>query len=142
MDKISGILPASPRTRMAETAAAQPARPGAPEFGRPQGKNSLGDRIQLSKQMEEMRQSGQLPQPEAPISYKTPEMSKKKVIEDLNKAFFTNPKTIARENADVTRSEEALENTTNAQEFFPTRSNSSTQPGSHGLPASTVDKPL
>lgn len=142
MDKISGILPSSARTRAIDVTAAQPARPGAPEFGRIQGKNSLGDRVQLSKQLEEMRQSGQMPEPEAPISYKTPEMSKKKVIEELNKAFFTNPKSIARENAEVTRSEEAFQNSTNAQEFFPSKSSSSAQPGSHGLPTSTVDKPL
>jgi len=72
MDKISGIIPASPRLKLMEMAAAQPARPGAPAFGRPEGKNSLGDRIMLSKQMEEMRQSGQLPEPEAPITYKKP----------------------------------------------------------------------
>ncbi len=142
MEKISGILPSSARTRVTDVSASQPARPGAPEFGRPQGKNSLGDRVQLSKQLEEMRQTGQLPEPEAPISYKTPEMSKKKVIEDLNKAFFTNPKSIARENSEVTRSEEAFNNAQDAQEFFPTKSGPAAQPKSHGLPESTVDKPL
>ncbi|WP_413558690.1 hypothetical protein [Bdellovibrio sp. HCB209] len=142
MEKISGILPASARTKMIDTSSSLAARPGAPEFGRMQGKNSLGDRVQLSKQLEEMRQSGQMPEPEAPISYKTPEMSKKKVIEDLNKAFFTNPKSIARENSEVTRSEEAFQNTKNAEEFFPSQSSRPAQPGSHDLPGSKVDKPL
>ncbi|WP_413585332.1 hypothetical protein [Bdellovibrio sp. HCB274] len=141
MEKISGIIPASPRMKMVEVSAAQPARPGAPEMGRPQGKNSLGDRIQLSKQLEEMRQTGALPTPDAPISYKTPEMSKKKVIEDLNKNFFTNPKSIARDNAEMTRSEEAFQNVSKAEEFFP-QSSPTAQPGSHGLPESKVDKPL
>ncbi|WP_413292677.1 hypothetical protein ACLSU7_14740 [Bdellovibrio sp. HCB185ZH] len=142
MDKISGILPSSARTRAADVSASQPARPGAPAFGRPEGKNSLGDRIQLSKQLEEMRQSGVMPEPEAPISYKTPEMSKKKVIEDLNKAFFSNPKSIARENAETTRSEEALNNVKDAQEFFPTKSGPMAQPGSRGPQENTADKPL
>jgi hypothetical protein len=55
MEKISGIIPASPRTSVADTAAAQPARPGAPLMGRPMGKNSLGDRITLSKAAAELR---------------------------------------------------------------------------------------
>jgi hypothetical protein len=55
MEKISGIIPASPRTKVVDTSKAQPARPGAPAFGRPMGKNSLGDRITLSKIAEEMK---------------------------------------------------------------------------------------
>jgi hypothetical protein len=120
MDKISGIIPASPRLKSVETAAAQPARPGAPEFGRPQGKNSLGDRIQLSKKLEEMRQSGQLPEPEAPLTYKKPAPTKLQVVEEINKNFFENPKSIAKDN-DLTRSEQAFENVRKAEEFLPTQ---------------------
>ncbi|MFM6927722.1 MAG: hypothetical protein ACKOX6_04620 [Bdellovibrio sp.] len=138
MDKISGIIPASPRMKLMETAAAQPARPGAPAFGRPEGKNSLGDRIMLSKQMEEMRQSGQLPEPESPITYKKPEMTKKQVVEELNKKFFSNPKSVARDN-DLTHSEEAFENMSSSQEFTPS---SSAPKGSHDLPGNKVDTPL
>ncbi|MGZ3770523.1 MAG: hypothetical protein ACXVCP_10340 [Bdellovibrio sp.] len=108
MDKISGIIPASARTSVADVSVAQPARPGALALGRPEGKNSLGDRITLSKKMEELKQTGQLPEPEESPVYKNPAEAKKlKVIEDLNKKFFTNPKSLARED-DQTKSEETL----------------------------------
>lgn len=117
MDKISGILPPSARTRVAELAAAQPARPGAPAMGRPMGKNSLGDRITLSKQLEELRQTGEMPEPEASPVYKNPtEVRKLKVIEDLNQKFFS-PKTEAREN-DLTKSEETLKKTSDNEGLF------------------------
>lgn len=118
MEKISGILPASARTKVAEVASAQPARPGAPAFGRPMGRNSLGDRITLSKQIEEMRQTGQLPEPEASPVYRNPAEAKKvKVIEDLNRKFFANPKDIARED-DLAKSEEALKKTNTNEGLF------------------------
>lgn len=119
MEKISGILPASPRTRVADISSAQPARPGALALGRPMGKNSLGDRITLSKQAEAMRQNNELPvSAEAPTTYKpNPEAAKLKVIEDLNQKFFNNPKSIARE-TDATKSEEALGNTMQNQSLF------------------------
>ncbi|KYG69927.1 hypothetical protein [Bdellovibrio bacteriovorus] len=118
MEKISGILPASPRTRVADVSVAQPARPGALALGRPMGKNSLGDRISLSKQMEEMKMTGQLPEPEASPVYKNPgEVKKLKVIEDLNQKFFQNPKSVARE-GDMTKSEEALTKTTDNEGLF------------------------
>lgn len=117
MEKISGILPASARTRVADVAAAQPARPGAPEFGRPMGKNSLGDRVTLSKKIEEMKQSGALPEPEASPVYKNPAEAKKlKVVEDLNQKFFS-PKSVARED-DMTKSEEALKTTSANEGLF------------------------
>ncbi|HWU44456.1 MAG TPA: hypothetical protein VN132_13490, partial [Bdellovibrio sp.] len=62
MDKISGIIPASPRTQVADVATSQPARPGAPMTGRPMGRNSLGDRIMLSKELERLKQQGELPE--------------------------------------------------------------------------------
>nr|WP_295900195.1 hypothetical protein [uncultured Bdellovibrio sp.] len=118
MEKISGILPASARTRVADISVAQPARPGAPALGRPMGKNSLGDRITLSKQLEEMRQTGQLPEPEASPVYKNPgEVKKLKVIEDLNQKFFGNPKDIARED-DLAKSEETLKKTDSNDGLF------------------------
>ncbi|WP_374029229.1 hypothetical protein [Bdellovibrio bacteriovorus] len=118
MEKISGILPASPRTRAVDTSNSQPARPGALALGRPMGKNSLGDRITLSKQMEELRATGQLPEPEAAPVYKNPtEVKKLKVIEDLNSKFFANPKGIARE-GDMTKSEEALTKTADNEGLF------------------------
>ena len=38
MEKLSSILPKSPRTQSADHSKSQPARPGAPLFGRPMGK--------------------------------------------------------------------------------------------------------
>ncbi|MFV3408293.1 hypothetical protein ACNH6C_06785 [Bdellovibrio bacteriovorus] len=123
MEKISGILPATARTRAVDTSASQPARPGALALGRPMGKNSLGDRITLSKQMEEMRATGNLPeqqpQPEASPVYKRPagETNKLKVIEDLNQKFFNNPKSVARE-GDQTKSEETFTKATENEGLF------------------------
>lgn len=118
MEKISGIIPASPRTQVADSTNVQPARPGALALGRPMGKNSLGDRITLSKQMEELKQTGQLPDPEPSPVYKNPAESKKmKIIEDLNKKFFSNPKSIARE-TDQTKSEETLGRATENESLF------------------------
>ncbi|WP_374075404.1 hypothetical protein [Bdellovibrio bacteriovorus] len=118
MEKISGILPASARTRVADISVAQPARPGAPALGRPMGKNSLGDRITLSKQLEELRQTGQVPEPAASPVYKNPgEVKKLKVIEDLNQKFFANPKDIARD-SDLAKSEEALKKVDSNEGLF------------------------
>ncbi|WP_347358191.1 hypothetical protein [Bdellovibrio sp.] len=118
MEKISGILPATARTRAIDTSASQPARPGALALGRPMGKNSLGDRITLSKQMEEMRATGQLPELEASPVYKNPvEVKKLKVIEDLNQKFFNNPKSVARE-GDQTKSEETFTKATENEGLF------------------------
>lgn len=118
MEKISGILPASPRTQVADISVAQPARPGALALGRPMGKNSLGDRVTLSKKMEELKQTGQFPEPEPSPVYKNPAEAKKlKVIEDLNKKFFSNPKSLARED-DQTKSEETLGKATDNESLF------------------------
>jgi len=139
MDKISSILPASPRMQMVEMAASQPARPGAPLMGRPEGKNSMGDRITLSKEMERMRASGELPELEPAPTYKnTAENSKKQTIDDLNKKFFTNPKDIARENGGLTRSEEILNNVESSEPVIVPR----VQSGIPGLPANKAETPL
>lgn len=137
MDKISSILPASPRTQVAEVSASQPARPGAPMTGRPEGRNSLGDRITLSKELEKMKQAGalpaQAPEVEASPTYKnTVENSKLKTIQELNKKFFSNPKEIARENSTVTRSEEILQSVEDAEPMIAPR----IQQENRGLPMS------
>ena len=122
MEKISGIIPASARTQIADTSVAQPARPGAPALGRPMGKNSLGDRVAWSKQMEELKKMN----PEGATSPMTPEAGvytnpteakKLKVIDDLNKKFFANPKADVRE-GNMTKSEEALKATEETQGLF------------------------
>ena len=93
---------------MVEVAAAQPARPGAPAMGRPMGKNSLGDRITMSKQMDELRDSGQLPAPSAPPTYKNSEANKIKVIEDINKKFFASAGQVTADKESVRDSSDTL----------------------------------
>lgn len=119
MEKISGILPASARTQVADISSAQPARPGAPALGRPMGRNSLGERVAWSKQMEELRKEAPLATmtPEAPTYTNPAEAKKLKVIEDLNKKFFSNPKTEVRE-GNMTKSEEALKSTQDMEGLF------------------------
>ena len=107
MDKISGILPQSPRMKLMEVAASQPARPGAPDMGRPMGKNSIGERITMSKQLDELRESGQLPAPPAPV-YKNTESNKIKVIEDINKKFFASPGQLASDKESVRDSSDTM----------------------------------
>lgn len=103
MQKISGILPASARTSVADISVAQPARPGAPTLGRPEGKNSLGDRITLSKEAEKFLESGAIATADRPLAtYKdTPENNKLKIIDDLNKKFFSRPTDLAKEGEDT-----------------------------------------
>ncbi|MAV91649.1 MAG: hypothetical protein CL676_09510 [Bdellovibrionaceae bacterium] len=48
MEKISGIVGASPRLQSGDAQNAQPARPGAPSFGRPIGEVTLAQRKDLS----------------------------------------------------------------------------------------------
>lgn len=44
MEKISGIIPSSPRVASVDMREAAPVRPGTPGFGRPEGVNNLRDR--------------------------------------------------------------------------------------------------
>lgn len=107
MDKISNILPPSARVRAAEIADAQPVRPGAPSFGRPAGRNSLGDRLTLSKQLQESLATGEEPKVETPKTYKnTAEGAKAQVIAKLSENFFS-PKAEVR-GSDLTSSQEVL----------------------------------
>ncbi|MBO9667139.1 MAG: hypothetical protein J7501_10035, partial [Bdellovibrio sp.] len=92
--------------------------------------------IMLSKKLEEMRQSGELPAPEAPLTYKKPAPTKLQVVEEINKNFFENPKSIAKDN-DLTRSEQAFENVRQAEEFLPTPG---APQGSHDPLTSRADK--
>lgn len=107
MEKISNILPPSNRVRAQEISESQPVRPGAPNFGRVEGRNSLGDRVTLSQKALESRMSGEEPALDAPATYKrAPEPSKQQVIAKLSQEFFS-PKTAVREN-DLTSSQEVL----------------------------------
>ena len=54
MEKLSSILPASPRVKSVDTSESAPARPGAPAIGRPAGRNTVKDRLSISADAKEM----------------------------------------------------------------------------------------
>lgn len=119
MEKISRILAPSARVMATEISDSQPARPGAPAFGRPMGKNSLGDRVTLSKQALESQLTGLPPQPEELKTYKNKsESSKLKMIEKLNQNFF-NPKAEVRDGQGTTASEQAIKSIADAEILAP-----------------------
>jgi hypothetical protein len=90
MEKISGILPATPRTRGADLSSSFPARAGAPTFGRKVEKiPEVADKLSLSSEFENFRAEGALPEIAPSNGYKNMEEAKKlKVIDELNKNFF------------------------------------------------------
>lgn len=80
MEKISGILPESPRLR-AEKESLRPVRPGAPGFGRTEGSSDIRDRVNISS----IKNIGT---PELQ-TYKNPKEAKHvKIVDDLNRKFF------------------------------------------------------
>jgi hypothetical protein len=150
MDKISGILSASPRTSKMDISNSQPARPGAPMTGRPEGKNSLGDRISLSKEVERIKEAGlteegpdnasEVSTSATPTYKNTSENAKVKIIQDLNRKFFTGTRNIGRPSEESTKSEQVLKNI--EDEGPMTDMAQSVQPESHDLPESKVEMPL
>lgn len=52
LEKISGILPSSPRTRKVDVSGSQPVRPGAPAWGRPQGKVTIPVEFQVDDRVD------------------------------------------------------------------------------------------
>ncbi len=82
MEKISGILPASPRIKSVDTSESAPARPGAPLNGRKEGRVSARDRISISADAKEMAykqtMGGRDPQ----------DVSRAKMVSEINKRFF------------------------------------------------------
>jgi hypothetical protein len=91
MEKLSGILASSPRVKAVDTERSQPARPGAPAFGRKEGRNSLGAAkaafTLAAKEAAENQESA--PLVPGSKNYKPPtEASKMKIVEDLSRRFF------------------------------------------------------
>ena len=106
MEKISGIIAANARTRSVDVASSQPVRPGAPAYGRAEGKvtvPAIEDKISLSSIASE--------RPLDPGTYKNSgESAKLKIIKDSTQRFFETrvPQTIAKE-SEAPLSEEILE---------------------------------
>jgi hypothetical protein len=82
VEKISGILPASPRIKSVDTSDSSPARPGAPLNGRKEGRVSARDRISISPDAKEIAfkqtMGGKDPQ----------DVSRAKMVSEINKRFF------------------------------------------------------
>lgn len=93
MDKISGILPSSPRIKAIDTTKSQPARPGAPSFGRAEGKNSLGAaKAAFSKEAQLAAAESELGSapltPDSKPYKKLTEADHAKIAQDISKRFF------------------------------------------------------
>lgn len=106
MEKISRILPPSPRTKAAEVSKSQPARPGAPAMGRVEPyfvrPEEIEDRFTLST-------ADRALEAQTPLYKNTKENARAKIVDDLAKKFFeTTPKSVARD-SDLTRSEEMVD---------------------------------
>lgn len=118
MEKISNILPPSNRVRASEVSESQPVRPGAPSFGRVQGRNSLGDRLTISQKAMDSMTTGIEPKAEAPLTYKpNVEATKQQVISKLSENFF-NPKVEVRE-SNATSSEQVLRSMEETSDLAP-----------------------
>lgn len=109
MEKISRIIPANARTKAVDVSGSQPVRPGAPTWGRPEGRVTrtpaldVQDRLTLSKVGNEVA-----PPPISPTYSNKVLEAKNKIVDDLAKRFFeTNPKSETRE-TDLPKSEETL----------------------------------
>lgn len=83
MEKLSSILPASPRVKSVDLKAAQPVRPGVPRFGRPEGLVSR-DRLSLSPEAKEMAFKETL------AARNPREAQSAKIAEEVTAKFFQN----------------------------------------------------
>lgn len=82
MEKLSGILPSSPRVRSVDMDEAPPARPGAPTYGKKVGRNTVTDKVTLSPEAKGLK---------APSLTKVQdpkELARSKIADNLTKNFF------------------------------------------------------
>lgn len=88
MQKLSSILPASPRLKSVDLSDSHPIRPGTPTFGRPVGNStdtSVVDKVTLSNQALGAGVEAEL------LTYKNPKDAKNvKIVEELTSQFFDN----------------------------------------------------
>lgn len=81
MDKISGIIPQTPRTASKRFTDSTPVRPGAPQFGRPAGSSEIKDRVSIT--------NAQSPDFKP---YRNPrEAANVKIVDSLSRKFFLTP---------------------------------------------------
>jgi len=102
MEKISGILAASPRVKSVDLEDAPPARPGAPAMGRKPGRNSIADRVTLSQKAKEI--AGQ----DTMMKKNPKDAASARMVEELSRKFFeTRVKPVEKE---ISQSEAVVEN--------------------------------
>ncbi len=86
MQKISSILPSSPRVKSVDLSDSHPIRPGTPSFGRPVGNStdtSVVDKVTLSNQALGAGVEAEL------LTYKNPREAKNaKIADELSAQFF------------------------------------------------------
>ncbi len=82
MEKISGIIPSSPRVKAVDLKAARPVRPGTPSFGAPEGSSSLKDQVTLSGITMQNPNSIEVPR------WKSKEDSQAEIVNRITNQFF------------------------------------------------------
>lgn len=110
MEKLSSILPSSPRVKSVDLDEAPPARPGAPKFGRKQGRNTIADQVTLSAQAKALSEQS-LKEARDPK-----EFARGKMVEEISKNFFE-----TRLNKTQPKSEEIAEKVEASYELDPAR---------------------
>lgn len=111
MEKMSGILPASPRVTSVDLKDSPPARPGAPSHGKKAGRNTVADRISLSPRAKEMAAEQTL------LGKKAEEASRIKAVNEINRKFFETRLQPAEKSGTV--SETAMDSYIKAEEPAP-----------------------
>lgn len=99
MEKLSSILPASPRVKSVDLSEAKPRRPGAPTFGIREGTTpGVRDRVSLSGQ-DAIKDT---------LTYKNPKEARSvKIADDVTRKFFETR--LLKDEAPKTRSEDMAE---------------------------------
>ncbi len=83
MEKLSGILPSSPRVRSVDLEEAPAARPGAPRFGKKQGRNTASDQVTVSSRARALAE-----QDRKMVGKDPKEIARGKMVDELTRQFF------------------------------------------------------
>lgn len=101
MDKLSSVLPSSPRVKSVDLKNAKPIRPGAPNFfGAPTG-STAGDRMNISEAAKDVAFQETLG------AHNPRESSRSKMAEEVTRRFFEN-RLVEAEPMPVTRGEKQV----------------------------------
>lgn len=111
MEKLSSILPSSPRIKNVDLSDAQPVRPGVATYGRPVGVNPMKDRFTVSQEAKDIAFRETL----GAVNPK--EAKSVKIVDDLSKKFFEGK--VGEDIKKRPASEETQERTTEAEEMVP-----------------------